>query len=222
MVIVTTSTSWGGELQRSLAQGGMDVALLSNPLLALDFINGQPAHVVWVVDLAAYAIERATIAEEARKNTYVLAVASERPALEQALAMIGRVDYFLLFPAQNLDQVVRVCARHEVQFSAAGFVVDARYNEAKFQGVTLELTNVEFRILAALVRNHGRKQMSYVELAADVHGENLEAQAAVKRLKTQVHNLRQKIKAIAGFDPISSKRGAVFWVTPRGNHSAAG
>jgi DNA-binding response OmpR family regulator len=136
--------------------------------------------------------------------------------LDTALALIGAVDYFLLFPSQNIARLIRVIERNENIFTAGGFRVDVQSRTAEYEGKPLDLSNVEFQVLTAMVQAYnGHRRVTYQALALAIYQEELDEVAAIKRLKTHLHNLRQKLLAAVGNQPIKTRKGIVYWVKPR-------
>jgi len=216
MVVLSASGEWAGELQAGLYQRGIATSAAQTSLLAVD-LAGFVSSAVMVLDVASHdAIAAVQKAQTLRPQTKIIAVSDSRPELDTALALIGAVDYFLLFPSQNIPQLVRVIERNENIFSAAGFRVDVSLRTAEYNGVRLDLSPVEFQILTAMVQAYnGHRRVTCQDLARGIYKEELTEKEAITRLKTHLFNLRQKLAMVMGQDPLKSRKGVVYWVRPR-------
>lgn len=215
-MVVLSAGEWARELIDNLHQRGIDTSVVQSPIMAVQLANTMPSSVI-VLDVAFHnAVEAVQKAQALRPQTKVIAVSDTRPELDTALALIGTVDYFLLFPSKNIPQLVRVIERNENIFSAAGFRVDVSLRTAEYNGGKLDLSPVEFQILVAMVQAYnGHRKVTYQDLARGIYNEELTETEAIKRLKTHLFNLRQKLAMVMGQDPLKSRKGVVYWVRPR-------
>lgn len=173
-MVVLSGGDWVGELQLILRHRGIDTSAVQNPLLAIQVASSTPSAVL-VLDVAPHnAVEAVQRAQSLRPQTKVIAVSDSRPELDTALALIGNVDYFLLFPSQNIPMLARVIERNENVFTAAGFRVDASLRTAEYGGTPLDLSPVEFQVLLVMVQAYnGHQRITYQDLAREIYKEEL-------------------------------------------------
>lgn len=133
-------------------------------------------------------------------------------------AFRGGIDDFLLKPVdpkalvQRLgNAVIERRTKHPVDV-VERHLGDLRLNptarQAWWKGQLLDLTKTQFTLLLQITAQPGR-MINYAELYATCTGDHIDPSLAGKKLKTHVHNLRQRFKAVDPTIccPIVSKRG---------------
>lgn len=125
----------------------------------------------------------------------------------------GADDYIAKAPFSPREIMARVRARlRRVQGSyparkAAGLQIDDTAWRATWNGQALDLTPVEFRLLRSLAGAPGRV-FSREQLLDQLHDDH--RVVTDRAVDTHVKNLRRKLSALAGSDPIQSVYGVGY------------
>ena len=99
--------------------------------------------------------------------------------------------------------------------ASLGTVVDLTGRRIVIDGVTLRLSDLEFRVLSALLSPPGRA-ISFRELRASCWGDAPELPADVYSVRALVQRLRAKLQVADAQVTIESIRGFGFRATPSG------
>jgi len=133
-------------------------------------------------------------------------------------AFRGGIDDFLLKPVdpkvlvQRLgNAVIERRTTHPLNTTErklGELKLDPTVRQAWWKEQLLNLTKTQFTLLLQITAQPGRL-FNYAELYATCTGDHIDPALAAKKLKTHVHNLRQRFKEIdsSAYCPIVSKRG---------------
>lgn len=112
----------------------------------------------------------------------------------------------LMARIQALLARTRAERREDLAPSRCGpLMIDPEAHEATLDGVALELTPTEFRVLRLLVANRG-KALSRCDMISEVHGED--CHLTERSIDFQVHSLRRKLEPHTNL--IETVRGVGF------------
>jgi DNA-binding response OmpR family regulator len=152
------------------------------------------------------------------KRTPIIVLSSRDSEADRVVALEAGADDYVTKPFSPREVVARVRAvlrRSQTELSSPGaalaLVVDAATRRARANGTSLELTRVEFDVLACLLEQPGRVY-SRSELIARVWGDGFAI--TDRTIDSHVKALRKKV-AEAGAEPslIETVRGVGYRVT---------
>jgi two-component system KDP operon response regulator KdpE len=148
----------------------------------------------------------------------VLVLGDNGNGADEVRALRSGADDFLAKPFGRAEIQARIEAllrrprqEDEPEFFEDDFVqVDHRRHEVRARGSMVELTPLEFRLLAAFARHPGQA-LTHAQLLALVWGE---AERESGEVKLYVSYLRRKLKR-AGVEPVETVRGIGYRYAPR-------
>jgi DNA-binding response OmpR family regulator len=152
------------------------------------------------------------------KRTPIIVLSSRDSEADRVIALEAGADDYVTKPFSPREVVARVRAvlrrsqaEHNLLGAALALVVDAATRRARANGSNLELTRVEFDVLACLLEQPGRVY-SRSELIARVWGDGFAI--TDRTIDSHVKALRKKV-AEAGAEPslIETVRGVGYRVT---------
>ena len=216
-----------GELVAEYLQGeGWEVDLVGSGEEALNRVPGDFAAIVLDVMLpgiSGFETLRRVRAQPSTARMSVVMLTARGDEVDRVLGLeMGADDYLPKpFSSRELAARLRAILRRlpgEVEESAtpasdpdvlrvADLEMDTRAHQVRLDGASLELTVLEFRLLELLLRNAGTV-VSREQIANDVLGRDLLIYD--RSVDTHMSNLRRKLTANGGEDPIVTLRGTGY------------
>lgn len=188
---------------------------LANGADALEAIRENPPDLV-LLDIMLPGMDGLTVCRELRQFSAVPVILLTALAEEaDRLAGLdgGADDYIAKAPFSPREIMARVRARLRraqgvyARAASSGLQIDDAAWRASWNGQVLELTPVEFRLLRTLAAAPGRV-FSREQLLDQLHDDH---RAVTDRaVDTHVKNLRRKLAAVAGTDPVHSVYGVGY------------
>jgi two-component system response regulator VicR len=212
-------------LQMTLERAGYEVAVAASGTEGLERVIECCPDLI-LLDVMMPVMDGWQVCHRLRDVTEVPIIMLTVLGKEQDVAKglhIGADDY-ISKPWSNRELLARIRAvmrrvdtsstavAHQV-YVRGGLVIDLIHREVAIEGNEIELTTLEFRLLAYLARRSGQV-VPYSELMTQVWG--TEFNQNIVSLRVHVHNLRQKIEK----DPknpryILAKRGIGYYLADR-------
>ncbi|MFR0693175.1 response regulator [Enterobacterales bacterium AE_CKDN230030158-1A_HGKHYDSX7] len=195
-----------------LRAAGFEVEHLANGLEVIPSIR-QRHYDLLLLDLMLPGRDGLDICRELRgfSQMPLIMMTARVEEIDRLLGLeLGADDYICkpFSPRELVARVKAVLRRTSTQAPSTGLELDARTFHARYQGVSLELTPVEFRMLAALAARPGQV-LSRDQLMNHIYQDH--RVVADRTVDSHVKNLRRKLTAITpGIDPIRSVYGVGY------------
>ncbi|MBK4994598.1 response regulator [Pseudomonas sp. S37] len=195
-----------------LRAGGYSVEHLADGLAVMPAIRQGQFELV-LLDLMLPGRDGLDICRELRgfSRLPLIMMTARVDEIDRLLGLeLGADDYICkpFSPRELVARVKAVLRRSGEQPGSLGLELDARAFQARYRGVALELTPVEFRMLAALAVRPGQV-LSRDQLMNHIYQDH--RVVADRTVDSHVKNLRRKLTAITpGHDPIRSVYGVGY------------
>lgn len=195
-----------------LRAGGYGVDHLADGLAVIPAIR-QGQYDLVLLDLMLPGRDGLDICRELRGFSHLplIMMTARVDEIDRLLGLeLGADDYTCkpFSPRELVARVKAVLRRSGEQPGNLGLELDARAFQARYRGVALELTPVEFRMLAALAVRPGQV-LSRDQLMNHIYQDH--RVVADRTVDSHVKNLRRKLTAVTpGHDPIRSVYGVGY------------
>jgi two-component system phosphate regulon response regulator PhoB len=202
----------------NLQQAGYDVVIAGDGLSALDILRrDQPDMVILDImlpNLDGREVCRRIRQDQKTRNIPVLIVSALAEETDRVVGFEIGADDYLTKPFSPRELVLRVKAilRRSQEmpavkgpFRAPGLIIDPERHVVEVEGVALELTATEFRLLQHLAVNAGRVQTRQM-LLENVWGYTFDGYA--RTVDTHIRRLRKKLGALG--DRVETVRGVGY------------
>lgn len=195
-----------------LRVGGYSVEHLADGLAVIPAIR-QGQYDLVLLDLMLPGRDGLEICRELRSFSRLplIMMTARVDEIDRLLGLeLGADDYICkpFSPRELVARVKAVLRRSGEQPGNLGLELDARAFQARYRGVALELTPVEFRMLAALAVRPGQV-LSRDQLMNHIYQDH--RVVADRTVDSHVKNLRRKLTAVTpGHDPIRSVYGVGY------------
>ncbi|MBI6922751.1 MULTISPECIES: response regulator [Pseudomonas] len=195
-----------------LRAGGYGVDHLADGLAVIPAIR-QGQYDLVLLDLMLPGRDGLDICRELRGFSHLplIMMTARVDEIDRLLGLeLGADDYICkpFSPRELVARVKAVLRRSGEQPGNLGLELDARAFQARYRGVALELTPVEFRMLAALAVRPGQV-LSRDQLMNHIYQDH--RVVADRTVDSHVKNLRRKLTAVTpGHDPIRSVYGVGY------------
>ncbi len=164
---------------------------------------------IMLPDMDGYTILQKIREKDARLPVIIVSAKADEVSFVRGLNK-GADDY-MAKPFSILELMARVktnLRRASLAVTAnGGFTVDYNTYKILFRGKDLSLTLKEYRLLSLLIARAG-VTVPREELFSDVWGEDYMGET--RTLDMHIATLREKIKAVGGYDPIVTVRGVGY------------
>lgn len=196
-----------------LKAAGMAAATLDRGDAVLPAVRHRRPDLV-VLDLMLPGADGLTVCRELRRfsDVPILMLTARVEEVDRLVGLEAGADDYVCKPFSPREVVARVKAilrrpRHDPP-AAPGLEIDTERHQARVHGQALELTPLEFRLLAALAASPGRV-FSRDQLLDRLHDD---ARALADRaIDSHVKNLRRKLeRVLPGREPIRSVYGVGY------------
>ena len=219
MLVVEDEPSLSKLLADYLRAAGMDAAVLDNGSAVVAAVRARGPDLI-VLDLMLPGTDGLTVCRELRSfsDVPVLMLTARVEEVDRLIGLEAGADDYVCKPFSPREVVARVKAilrrqrRDAAPAPAQALVLDLGGHQARYQGQLLDLTPVEFRLLAAFVAAPGRV-FSRDQLLDKLHDD----QRAVsdRAVDSHVKNLRRKLQQVqAGEEFIRSIYGVGYRYDP--------
>ena len=200
ILIVEDEEKLASLLQDYLQQAGFSPACLGDGLLVVPWVKEQSPDLI-LLDLMLPGRDGLEICKEIRtfSNVPVIMITARVEEIDRLLGLELGADDYICKPFSPREVVARVKAvlRRSTNGStlqAQGLVLDESRYRASLHGVNLDLTAVEFKLLAYLAANPGRIY-SRDRLIERIYSDN--RIVSERTIDSHIKKLRHKIGAVA-------------------------
>lgn len=216
VLIVEDEAAIADNVLYALKAEGMAAVWVSLGRDALAHLHGEGADLV-VLDVGLPDINGFELCKQIRQFSEVpiIFLTARGEEIDRIVGLeIGGDDYVTKpFSPRELAARVKVILKRRVGAAAtpgAGFVVDVQKGRISYEGMWLELTRYELRILQLLLSQPER----IFSRAQIMDGAWDEPEASFDRaVDTHIKTLRAKLRAVNGADPIKTHRGMGYSIS---------
>lgn len=222
IIVVDSDERFAGVLAAGLSGLGHR-RVISRPDEALEQIEARP------FDLAVVDVDddggRFFLDEYRRIDPRLVVIAlTVEPTVETAVDTLGggasarAIDYIQKPDPQLVRRIDRNAQRRWARIERGLFILDTVSRFAYFDETELDLTDHEFDIFLAFMRNPNR-ELTYEDIAWEVYDQELSHEDAYVKFRSPVSRLRTKLRQAAGFNVLSYHAdGQGIRFVPGGTH----
>ncbi len=206
VVVVEDNVTLALGLRHSLESDGHIVAVVHDGQAALDLVLNDPPDLI-VLDLMLPGIDGFTVLRELRRHdpvTPVLVLSARGEDVDKIQGFRLGADDYVVKPVGLVELLLRVGAilrrtrvssgpAERVRHTVGTVVVDLGARSVRRQGQAVEMTRLEFDLLACLIRNRGRA-ITREALLTEVWGFPNPERVRTRTLDTHIGTLRSKIE----------------------------
>lgn len=197
---------------------GMEAAILDRGDTVLDSVRQRAPDLI-VLDLMLPGLDGLSVCRALRETSDlpILMLTARVEEIDRLLGLEAGADDYVCKPFSPREVVARIKAilrrpRAQAARPAAGLAIDAVRHEARLHGTLLDLTPLEWRLLATLAEAPGRV-FPRDQLLDRLHDDG--RALSDRAIDSHVKNLRRKLEqARPGHDPIRSVYGVGYRFEP--------
>ena len=204
-------------LRRALEKRNYRVEAAMDGDLGLDAVL-EDRHDLVLLDIMLPGIDGFTILERMRRaaiNTPVIMLTARDDVSDRVRGLDNGADDYLAKPFSLAELLARIRAilrrgsQRSSVLEAGSLTLDPAGRRAHLGGRALNLTSKEFSILEFLLYNKG-SAVSRFNLAEHVWGDDYDPFSMSNFIDVHIKNIRKKIQAQGGGNPIKTIRGVGF------------
>ncbi|MGF1788232.1 response regulator transcription factor [Photobacterium swingsii] len=209
ILVVEDEATLGGQIVEGLEQNGWVAELSCDGIDALYRATSEPWDAI-VLDLGLPKLDGLTVLKGIRDenvNTPVVILSARNELTQRVEGLNAGADDYLTKPFQMVELVARLRAQlrrasgsGSPVIQASGLSLDTRTSKVMWQGQAIDLTALEFKVLAYLMHNTD-KVISRTELVEHIYKQDFDRDS--NTIEVFIGRIRRKI----GGDVIKTVRG---------------
>ena len=209
ILVVEDEVTLGGQIVEGLEQNGWVAELSCDGIDALYRATSEPWDAI-VLDLGLPKLDGLTVLKGIRDenvNTPVVILSARNELTQRVEGLNAGADDYLTKPFQMVELVARLRAQlrrasgsGSPVIQARGLSLDTRTSKVMWQGQAIDLTALEFKVLAYLMHNTD-KVISRTELVEHIYKQDFDRDS--NTIEVFIGRIRRKI----GGDVIKTVRG---------------
>ncbi|WP_261858529.1 response regulator transcription factor [Photobacterium sanguinicancri] len=209
ILVVEDEATLGGQIVEGLEQNGWVAELSSDGIDALYRATSEPWDAI-VLDLGLPKLDGLTVLKGIRDenvNTPVVILSARNELTQRVEGLNAGADDYLTKPFQMVELIARLRAQlrrasgsGSPVIQASGLSLDTRTSKVMWQGQAIDLTALEFKVLAYLMHNTD-KVISRTELVEHIYKQDFDRDS--NTIEVFIGRIRRKI----GGDVIKTVRG---------------
>ncbi|MGF1690942.1 response regulator transcription factor [Photobacterium kagoshimensis] len=209
ILVVEDEVTLGGQIVEGLEQNGWVAELSCDGIDALYRSTSEPWDAI-VLDLGLPKLDGLTVLKGIRDenvNTPVVILSARNELTQRVEGLNAGADDYLTKPFQMVELVARLRAQlrrasgsGSPVIQASGLSLDTRTSKVMWQGQAIDLTALEFKVLAYLMHNTD-KVISRTELVEHIYKQDFDRDS--NTIEVFIGRIRRKI----GGDVIKTVRG---------------
>ncbi|MDO6497946.1 MULTISPECIES: response regulator transcription factor [Photobacterium] len=209
ILVVEDEVTLGGQIVEGLEQNGWVAELSCDGIDALYRATSEPWDAI-VLDLGLPKLDGLTVLKGIRDenvNTPVVILSARNELTQRVEGLNAGADDYLTKPFQMVELVARLRAQlrrasgsGSPVIQASGLSLDTRTSKVMWQGQAIDLTALEFKVLAYLMHNTD-KVISRTELVEHIYKQDFDRDS--NTIEVFIGRIRRKI----GGDVIKTVRG---------------